>query len=309
MRDLSLLYAIASRNGGIVSTIDCRRAGFTYADVASKCRSGEWSRLARGAYLVAADASDGPNRAESVRAAVASFGQDAVVGLQTAADLHGIGGASPSTWIHLILPASVGRARRILDPAIKPHQFALRDEDVTVLSGIRVTTAARTLMDLVCCLDRFGAVAVADSSLNRGLVSEADIAALSVRLAGRRGSVVGRQALAEADGRAESPLETRVRLRAADGKVAPDQLQYVVRRSDGSVLARCDFAWTGSRLIGEADGVDPHTTPEALFHDRERQNALLAMGFRIVRFTWPDTLTPNRIPEMVRAARAGADRS
>jgi very-short-patch-repair endonuclease len=157
-------------------------------------------------------------------------------------------------------------------------------------------------MDLACDLDRFGVAAIADSALNRGLVTEAEIAAILARLRGRRGAVVARQALTEADGRAESPLETRVRLRAADGKVAPDQLQYVVRRSDGSFVARCDFAWTRDRLVGEADGIEPHSTPDALSHDRDRQNALMALGYRVVRFAWADTLMPETVPRLIRAA-------
>jgi predicted transcriptional regulator of viral defense system len=306
--DESLLYAIASRNGGIVSVLDCRRAGYRFTDITAKCRSGEWSHLARGSYLVNADVRGGPTRAEMVRAAIASFGLNAVVGLQTAAELHGIGGAPPSSRTHVITPRRLGRGVRILDPSIRCHQIDLADEDMTVIDGIAVTTAARTLMDLACSLDRFGAVAVADSCLNRGFVAEDELAALSARVRGRRGAVIARQAFAEADGRAESPLETRVRLRAADGKVAPDQLQYVVRRSDGSIVARCDFAWTRNDVIGEADGVDPHSTPDALFYDRERQNALLAMGFHVVRFTWPDTLLPETVPRMIRAALLGPDR-
>jgi predicted transcriptional regulator of viral defense system len=307
--DESLLYAIASRNNGIVSIGDCRSAGYRFTDITAKCRSGEWARLARGSYLVNADLRDGPSHAELIRAAIASFGPHAVVALHSAAELHGIGGAPASTQVHVITPRALGRGRRILDRSIRSHQMELDDADVTVVDGIPVTTAARTLMDLACHLDRLEAVAVADSALNRGLVTEDELAALALRLRGRRGAIAARQAFAEADARAESPLETRVRLRAADGKVAPDQLQYVVRRADGRFVARCDFAWTGRRVVGEADGIGPHSSPDALLYDRERQNAVLAMGFHIVRFTWDDTLMPDTIPRMIRSALAAPGRA
>ncbi|HEY1489304.1 MAG TPA: type IV toxin-antitoxin system AbiEi family antitoxin [Micromonosporaceae bacterium] len=298
----SSLLAVAARNGGVVSISDCYAAGLTFAEIGARCRSGEFSRLMRGAYLLNADLRNGPSRADLVRAAVASFGASAVVGLQTAAELHGIGGAPASSRIHIITPRTAGRGRRILDTTVSAHQFELLDEDVNEIGGIRVTTPARTLMDLVCCLDRMDAVAVADSCLNRGLVTEDDVAAVSGRLRRRRGAVLARRALAEADGRAESPLESRVRLRAVDGKVAPDELQYVVRRADGLVIARCDFAWTGYRLVGEADGVGPHTTPDAVLYDRKRQNAIQATGLQVVRFTWADTVAPEVIPRAIRAA-------
>jgi very-short-patch-repair endonuclease len=304
-----LLLAIASRNGGIVSIADCRRAGLTPTEISARCRSGEWSRLMCGAYLLNPDLYGGPTRAELIRAAASSFGRNAVVGLHTAAEMHAICGVPSSTLVHMITPRLLGRGRRMVDTKVKVHQLDLVDEDVTEIDGIRMTTPARTLMDLVCCLDRFDAVAVADSCLNRGLVTEDDIAAISLRLCGRRGAIVARQALVEADGRAESPLETRVRLRAVDGKVGPDELQYVVRRSDGHFVARCDFAWTKYGLVGEADGVGPHATPDALLYDRDRQNAIEATGLHIVRFAWADTLIADRVPRTVRAAIQAALRA
>ncbi len=307
MGDIALIYADAARNGGIISIEDCRRAGFRFAEVAARCRAGEWVRLARGTYLVNADLRAGPSRAEMIRAAITSFGPRAVIGLGTAAELHGIGGAPPSRVIHIVTPRATGRGRRVLDSSIRAHQINLRDDEVIVIDGIPVTTAGRTLMDLAGDLDRFGAASAADSVLHRGLVTEDEIATIIARLRGRRGAVIARQALAEADGRAESPLETRVRLRAADGNVAPDQLQYEVRRPDGSFVARCDFAWTRDRLLGEADGVDPHSAPDALLHDRERQNALIALGYRVVRFTWADTIMPETVPRLIRAARAAPE--
>jgi very-short-patch-repair endonuclease len=256
----------------------------------------------RGAYLVDADRWNDPTRAEVVRAAWASCGRHAVIGLQTAAELHGIAGAISTPQVHVLTPRERGRGRRIVDNVVKVHQIDLEDGDITEINGLLVTTAARTLMDLVCCLDRFEAVAVADSCLHRGFVTEDDIAAIAARLRRRRGAIMGRDALAEADARAASSLETRVRLRAKDGKVAPDQLQYEVRRADGSLIARCDFAWTRHGLVGEADGVEPHSSPEALLYDRERQNAITATGLRIVRFTWDDTLRADTVPRAIRAA-------
>ena len=305
MSDSALLYAQASRNGGVVTIADCQRAGMTTWEVTAKCRSGEWVRLARGTYLVSMSRPDPPTRADQIRAAVFSYGPDAVAGLHTAAELHGIGGPPPTPFVHVFVPGKLSRARRIIDTTIRPHQITLRDADVTVVSGVRATTVGRTLVDLVAFLDRYSAVAAADSCLNRGLLSAEEFEALPARLARRRGAIIGRQALAEADARAESPLETRVRLRAVDGKVAPDQLQYVVRGATGRIVARTDFAWTRRNVLGEADGSEPHSTPEALFYDRERQNVLMAMGFRVIRFTWADTLDPETIPRMVRAALGG----
>ena len=88
-----------------------------------------------------------------IRAAVASFGPHAVAGLQSAADLHGIGGAPDSPFTHLITPRRLGGGIRVLDVSIRCHQIDLADHDITVIDGIPVTTAARTLMDLTLLPD------------------------------------------------------------------------------------------------------------------------------------------------------------
>jgi very-short-patch-repair endonuclease len=57
----------------------------------------------------------------------------------------------------------------------------------------------------------------------------------------------------------------------------------------------------GAWLIAEADGRSVHELPEALLHDRRRQNAFLVeAGASVVRFTWEDCRTPEYIPRVLR---------
>ncbi|WP_261558740.1 endonuclease domain-containing protein [Frankia tisae] len=58
----------------------------------------------------------------------------------------------------------------------------------------------------------------------------------------------------------------------------------------GRLLARVDLAWPEARVAVEADGAAVHSQPDALFRDRIRQNALLARGWRVLRFTWEDVV-------------------
>ncbi|MGB2570474.1 type IV toxin-antitoxin system AbiEi family antitoxin domain-containing protein [Micromonospora citrea] len=74
----------------------------------------------------------------------------------------------------------------------------------------------------------------------------------------------------------------------------------------GYLLGIGDLGWRVPRLIAEADGRGPHGTSEAVFADRRRQNRLLNAGWRILRFTWQDTLDPHYIPWTVRQAIAAA---
>jgi hypothetical protein len=172
------------------------------------------------------------------------------------------------------------------------------------VDGLTVTTPARTIADLLLRVGRFTGVSLLDSALNQRLLAPDDLDLVRAMLVGRRGAPRARPWFAEPDARAESPLETRVRLRAADGGVPPDELQYRVRDRHGNVVAIADMAWTRARVVGEADGADAHDNPVAVFRDRKRQNDIVNAGFVPLRFTWEDTLRVDYIPNVVRAAIA-----
>jgi len=233
-----------------------------------------------------------------------SAGSEAVAALGTAAELHGMAGLGQSGAIHVSVPGAAAKPRRATDPALVIHQLAVSPTDVCDVGGIPVTTPVRTAADLILRVDRYAAVSLLDSALNRELISPEEFAAIPARIRGHRGAVAGRAHLAEADGRAQSPLETRVRLRCVDGRVRPDALQHAVRDDDGYILGIGDLAWLRARVLGEADGRAPHALPDAIFQDRRRQNRLANAGWLILRFTWQDTLDPGYIPHVVRAAIA-----
>jgi len=46
------------------------------------------------------------------------------------------------------------------------------------------------------------------------------------------------------------------------------------------------FLWHAQRLIVEVDGRDVHTTKRAFHADRRRDQHLMLLGWRVVRFTW-----------------------
>ncbi|MEV4627401.1 type IV toxin-antitoxin system AbiEi family antitoxin domain-containing protein [Micromonospora sp. NPDC049523] len=294
---------MAARQDGVVTREQALAAGLTVREIDRLCRGGRWRRLARAAYLVEVAPSPLAARRARIRAAVASFGELATAVLGTAAELHGLAGLRTDPRIHVSVPGPAARPLRPRDPAVVVHQLVTPPEQVGTIGGIRTTTAARTAADLLLRVDRFSAVSMLDSALHQGAITEPDLLVVRAMLARRRGAVSARHHLGQADGRAESPLETRVRLRCVDGGVAPDELQHPVRDEDGYLLAVGDLAWLRERIIGEADGAAVHATPEALYRDRRRQNLIANAGWRVLRFTWSDTLDPDYIPTTIRAAR------
>jgi hypothetical protein len=307
--DVELQYQLrllASRQDGVVTTAQCRAAGASPSQVTVWCRDKRWLRISRGVYLVDADLHAEPPRRALIRAAMLSAGPRAVAVLATAAELHGLAGLRPQVGVHVSLPGVAARPRRVLESGLSLHQLMLRPGEVTCLDGIAVTTPARTAADLMLRVDRYSVVCLLDSGLNRGLLTTDDLPLIGAMLTGRRGAVKARPWLAEADGRAESPLETRIRLRCVDGEVPPDTLQHPVRDDAGNLIAVGDLAWLKWRIIAEGDGVEAHENPVAVFRDRTRQNDLVNAGYTLLRFTWPDTMSPRYIPDVVRRAQAAA---
>ncbi|SDY23188.1 Transcriptional regulator, AbiEi antitoxin, Type IV TA system [Micromonospora pattaloongensis] len=302
----TLIRGVAAGQDGVVTLAQARDAGLRKNEVDSLCRSGRWRRLALGTYLVDAHlVPDVPRRAR-IRAAVTSLGPRAVAVLDTAAELYGIAGLRPTPEIHVSVPVDEPRGQRFRDPSVVVHQLTLQRSAIAVASGIPATTPVRTVADVILRADRLTAVSAIDSALNSQLLAVDDLAVVAGLIGGRRGAVAARGFLTEADPRAQSPLETRVRLRCADGRVPPDTLQHEIRDEDGYLLGIGDLAWLRARIVGEADGRGPHSGPEALYQDRRRQNRLVNAGWSVLRFTWSDTLRPDYIPYAVRAALAAA---
>ncbi|MEU7771516.1 type IV toxin-antitoxin system AbiEi family antitoxin domain-containing protein [Micromonospora taraxaci] len=308
MDALELVRRIAADRDGIVTLAQARAAGLSVHEVRRLCRAGRWRAVARGSYLVDADLYDGVPRRARIRAAVTSFGPAAVAVLSTAAELHRLAGMRATESIHLSVPGPAARPARLAHPQVVVHQLVVPPAHLVQVDGITTTKPLRTLADLCLRADRYSAVSVLDSAVNRRLVAPDDLLSIPPFIRGRRGAIAARGYLAEADGRAQSPLETRARLRCVDGKVAPDTLQLEVRDDDGCLLGIGDLGWRGPRVIAEADGRDAHGTPEAVFADRRRQNRLVNAGWTILRFTWQDTLRPDYIPWTVRQAIAASGR-
>ncbi|MFI7590825.1 type IV toxin-antitoxin system AbiEi family antitoxin domain-containing protein [Micromonospora sp. NPDC049359] len=297
-----MLRDVAAGQDGIVTLAQALRAGLTRDQVRQLCRSGRWQGLLRECYVPEAASSDSTLRRARIRAATASLGPAAFAVLDTALEVHGIAGLRRTSQVHVSVPVDRPRPQRALAPWLVVHQVTVGPGEIATVAGVRATAPLRTISDVILRADRYSAVSVLDSALCQGLVTPDDLDVIPRLIRGRRGAVAARPWLAEADGRAQSPLETRTRLRCVDGGVPPDALQLEVRDDDGYLLGIGDLGWRAPRVIAEADGRSAHDTPEAAFADRHRQNRLVNAGWTILRFTWQDTLRPDYIPWTVRRA-------
>jgi len=176
-----------------------------------------------------------------------------------------------------------------------------------VVGGFRMTIPQRTLADSVPLFDRATGLSLLDSALNLERIYPEDLATVCELAKGRRGAPKVRELAQYADGRAASPLESRVRLPCIDGNIPPDELQWPVLDVNGVLLGYADMAWLKNRrrpLVGEADGEDEHGKPKPLYRDRRRGNDFTGAAVDTVRFTWLDSKSPAYIQSTVRRALA-----
>ncbi len=239
-----------------------------------------------------------------VRAALVGRSHAVVCGI-TAVRLLGFPGGepeNPAEPVHLLLPPRLTRAQ---PRGIRLHFTELGPDEQVDLAGIPVTSPARTLADLVLAAPhREAAVAEMDAALRSGAVP--NLRAAREAAAGRRGFRPTQDWWPLADGRAESGLETRLRLMLVDAGLTPPQLQWPVRDASGQSIARLDLAWPEHRLDVEADTYITTSSAEAFHLERLRGNLLAALRWTVLRFSALDVAWyPERIVAAVERVLAG----
>jgi very-short-patch-repair endonuclease len=285
--------ALLQRQGGLARRRDLVRCGVTRWRLDVLVDAGALRVVHRDVLSARRDVPDD----EAVRAAV--VGLDGVASHSTAARVWGI---------ELLESAgcevTVGRDRsRAVWPGVDIHRRRLAGEDVRVVGGLRVTAPVRTVVDLCLTLPLTAAVASTDAAVRAGVVALADPRRACLRLlSGQERSRVAR-VLRLVDPRSGSVLESVCRVLFAEAELPAPLTQFEVRRLDGRLLGRVDFAWLEHRLVVETDGFAFHADRVRYRTDRRRTNALLLDGWRVLRFSWEDVVhSPETVVEAVRAA-------
>jgi hypothetical protein len=306
------LLALAAGQAGLVSTAQCDRGGLDRSQRHRLVARGRARVVTRGVLDLAptlspADqASQDPDhdRRRAAVLALLAHGPRAISVGQCALTLLGIQGLPKTIRPEVMLP---GGARRPARDGIVVRRFE-RTLPTVALGPFRVAAAPWALAQSVCELDRTRAISVLDSAVQRGLIGPDGLGTVERLAAGRRGAARLHDWWPLVDGRAQSPLETQARLQCVDASIPPDDLQVPIRGSSGRVVARGDLGWRlrqGRWLIAEIDGVGPHSSPVALFRDRERQNAVIATGrAEVLRFTAEDLARDGLLAATVMAFRA-----
>jgi hypothetical protein len=229
------------------------------------------------------------------RAAVLLLPSAVITGC-SAGTLWGVPLAGPDDDVEVTLPP---RSHMVRINGLRARRAALRRDDVQRRRGLPVTTPAATALRVASVLPLDAAVVAVDQLIATGVVDLAPIRALAAAACGP-GSARARKVCALADGLAESPPETRLRLLIGRSGLPAPVAQHRVWHQ-GRIIARPDFAWPDRKVALEYDGLW-HAEDGRFAKDRERLNLLREAGWQVVFVTAADLHRPERL--IIRIAQA-----
>lgn len=175
--------------------------------------------------------------------------------------------------------------------------------DVVTDGQLRWTGRTRTALDLVRRGPLDDAVVLRDRLVQADVVELPAVHAAAAEWPRCRGSRQARTVASLADGLAESPQETRLRLVVVRSGLPTPVARHRVT-AGGRFVARVDLAFPEQRLALEYDGVW-HAEAGQFAPDRQRLNRLLAAGWRVLFVTAADLHRPGDLVARIASALAG----
>ena len=182
--------------------------------------------------------------------------------------------------VHVIAPPGC----RVSAPrGVQVHHTPLGLVEVTVRHGLRSTTPVRTAWDLAQWLDLVEAVTAVDGLLRLRLTSRTELLERVAEQAGRRGVLRAGRVFDLVDAGAQSPAESRLRVRFIRAGLPRPVTQFPITLRSGLVV-HPDLAWPEYRVAVEYDGTW-HDSPDQFHFDRRRLNQLVAEGWIVLHVT------------------------
>lgn len=224
---------------------------------------------------------------------------DAVISHQSAAAIHGMAAYGVSLQrVHVTLDGPRGGGIR---GDVHVHARPMTEDDVVIVDGLRVTSPARTAVDLAMAGDHGQSLSIIDSARLRARFPKADTRApvtveqleAAADVLGRRpGAPVFRRALGESVEDSESAGESRTRAMLLEWGLPIPELQkhYVL----GGRHYYADFSLPG--MIGEFDGLSKYANDaDRKRYEIQRAGDFRSAGIAVVNWYWEDLADRHRI--------------
>ncbi len=215
----------------------------------------------------------------SAAAAVLVDGRGVLAGY-SAAELLGASCGPADAPAEVLMLRTGGQSYRC--PGLRVHRDLVDLAETTVAGPYGITTSVRTAFDLARWVSALREKVVAvDAIAYNCRIDLADVLQMRVRHSGSWGGRHINRVLRLADAKAESPMETRIRMALHGHGLPPPCVQFEVEA--GGRTRRLDLAYPSVKLAIEYDG-DDHRKQARAHKDLLREAILVRLGWTILRF-------------------------
>lgn len=294
-------------NGGIAAAAELDDIGVDRFTVTALVRAGHLVRVRRGALVdgsVWRRATPTERHALRGRAVMRCLEREATglyaLSHHSALAVQGLPVFRVDQRVHLV--RTDGR-RGHISPTTHVHP-PVAERLVTEVGGVRVVRPAKAALQVASVVGVEAGLVSADAVLHTKAATQQELEE-ALRDGGYgHGTRDARVVAALADGRIESPGESRLRwlLRALGHvDVVP---QALIRDDAGDVVARVDFLFEAQRVVVEFDGRLKYERPDDLWDEKQREDRIRRLGYVVVRVTWADLARPERVRALLAQAFA-----
>ncbi len=271
---------MASRQHGLVSRHQARGAGLSRTQIGWLLTRGSWIRALPRVYRAAA----APETWRQPLMAATLWAQGkAVISRQSAAALWEF----ENYWRTRVELS--GRSNLSPPPGVVYHQVSrLAAADVTTRRGIRVTSVARTILDLAAVVSPRTLERTLDEALRKQMVTLKGLRYCIERNGRRgRGGIAHLEVLMAERYRQhapDSPLETDVAALVRESGLPTAVTRHRVIEGD-FVIAEVDLAWPREKVAVQVHGSGFHRQPRTWENDQRIENQLQLHGWVVVKVT------------------------
>ncbi len=300
----------ATDRHGVASVADLRGAGLGRRTVMAMVKAGVLTPLTHGWYASGPVPDDGERHVLTTRAMLRSHEGRAVAAHHSALLLLGL----PTLGADLRV---IRMARRTPGPTRVKPSLRLGRAVPPELQDAETVTPALAAVQHGLSAGPLSALVAADGALHAGIITRTDLDDAVAHVHGHPFSQGVAKMLRHADGRHESPGETRLAyaLRLLGIAASP---QVRIPGSNAIVDFLVDQApvvieFDGKVKYGRgADELDPfgrrREGRDVLWHEKQREDRLRELGYEVVRVTWSDLDSPEELAARIRRAVARSRR-
>lgn len=299
------LLGLMLSQGGIFLRRQALAHGYTPAEFDAMTRpGGSWVRIRYGVYTTrdvwaTLDAAARWQRRD--RAALLVCNDKTVLSHSSAARLRKLPLYGVDDGLSHVTRLGPGQGSRV-QARIKHHVADLRMGHVHVVNGLPLTSDVRTVLDVSREFGYRSGLVTADGALRAG-ASRADLLAAADTLPSVPHRPVMRAVAQDADGRAQTPIETLARILLINMGITDLDLQVRIHFSTGG-WAEVDILSRGLRHVFETDGrlkyqpqLDKYGRPvsaeQVVWLEKKREDKVRGQALGVSRIFWPDTLEEN----------------